>query len=220
MDAPYAKGLSQKVLHELITKNWLQEKALCIVEIRADEQIEITIVKNIAKDTEHKVEVDGTKNIKLDLNGFTFTTMASDYVITNYGQLEIYDSSEVVDEETGEISKKRKSPKTGTLYDAYYELYKIKPYLTHPNLHLCFVLIDAEEYRLLNGWSHDRKKGSSRYDRIPTQLVQEVEINRIEDYMQFVPYELDSDFTVKDFAKSAHIPVRPADPGRSGGSRL
>lgn len=41
MDAPYAKGLSQKVLHELITKNWLQEKALCIVEIRADEQIEI-----------------------------------------------------------------------------------------------------------------------------------------------------------------------------------
>lgn len=112
-----------------------------------------------------------------------------------------------VDEESGELSKKRKSPAKGNPYVAFVELYKIKMYLKDPNLRLRLVLIDMEEYRLLNGWSNDRKKGSTRYDRIPTQLVEEVEINCPEDYMQFVPYELEDDFTTKDFAKAAHIPV-------------
>ncbi len=56
-------------------------------------QVEISIEKDLAKDTEHKVVVDNTKNIKLDLNGHTFTTTANDYVLENYGKLEIYDSS-------------------------------------------------------------------------------------------------------------------------------
>ena len=115
-----------------------------------------------------------------------------------------------VDEESGELSKKRKSPAKGNPYVAFVELYKIKMYLKNPNLRFRFVLIDMEEYRLLNGWSKDKKKGSTRYDRIPTQLVEEVEINCPEDYMQFVPYELEDDFTTKDFAKAAHIPVNLA----------
>lgn len=115
-----------------------------------------------------------------------------------------------VDEESGELSKKRKSPAKGNPYVAFIELYKIKMFLKDPNLRLRFVLIDMEEYRLLNGWSKDKKKGSTRYDRIPTQLVEEVEINCPEDYVQFVPYELENDFTTKDFAKAAHIPVNLA----------
>lgn len=42
-----------------------------------------------------------------------------------------------IDEQTGEVTKRRKSPKTGSRYDAFYELYKIKMFLNHPNLHLC-----------------------------------------------------------------------------------
>ena len=63
----------------------------------SDEQVEITIVKDIVKDADHKIIVDETKNIKLDLNGHTFTTTEQDYVIKNYGKLEIYDSSEALD---------------------------------------------------------------------------------------------------------------------------
>lgn len=112
-----------------------------------------------------------------------------------------------IDEETGEITKKRKSPKKGTIYDAIPELYKIKPYLPNPNLHLCLVLIDAEEYRLLNGWSRDRKKGSTRYDRIPTQLVDEFFIGSLADYQCLIPEGLPRDYTSRDFAKAAHIPL-------------
>lgn len=112
-----------------------------------------------------------------------------------------------IDEESGELSKKRKSPVKGNPYMAFVELYKIKMFLKHPNIRFKLVLMDMEEYRLLNGWSRDKKKGSSRYDRIPTELVEEVEINCLQDYMQFVPYDLKDSFTTKDFAKSAHIPV-------------
>jgi len=115
-----------------------------------------------------------------------------------------------IDETTGQLSNKRKSPVKGNPYMAFVELYKIKMFLKNPNLRLHLVLIDMEEYRLLNGWSKDKKKGSTRYDRIPTQLVEEIEINCLADYMQFVPYELEEDFTTKDFAKAAHIPTQLA----------
>lgn len=115
-----------------------------------------------------------------------------------------------IDEETGELSNKRKSPVVGSVYSAFIELYKIKNFLVDTNLRFQLVLLDMEEYRLLNGWSKDRKKGSERYDRIPTELVETVTIERVEDYMRFVPYELAEKFTVKDFAKAAKILVRLA----------
>ena len=110
-----------------------------------------------------------------------------------------------IDEETGETSPKRKSPKTGNPYMAFIELYKIRPYLSNPNLHLKLALLDMEEYRLLNGWSRDKKKGSERYDRIPVKFAEEVCIDRREDYMQFVPIDLEDEFIVKDFAKAAMV---------------
>ena len=115
-----------------------------------------------------------------------------------------------MDEETGEISPGRKSPKKGNAYQAFIELYKIRPFLKDPNLRLRLDLIDMEEYRLLNGWSRDKKKGSDRFDRIPLTFVEEVRVDRREDYMQFIPYEIPEEFTAKDFAACAKIPVRLA----------
>lgn len=115
-----------------------------------------------------------------------------------------------IDEETGEVSQKRKSPKKGNPYQAFIELYKIRPFLSNPNLRLRLDLIDMEEYRLLNGWSRDKKKGSERYDRIPTAFVEEVCIDCVRDYMQLIPYELPEQFTVKEFAKCAKIPAQLA----------
>lgn len=110
-----------------------------------------------------------------------------------------------IDEESGELSKPHKSPAKGNAYQAFIELYKIKMFLNDPNLRLKLVLLDMEEYRLLNGWSRDKKKGSHRYDRIPKQLVEEVCVDSPKDYMQFVPYDLEEPFTSEQFAKAAHI---------------
>lgn len=39
MDAPYVKGLSGLALIQLDEKNWLEEDALCLVEMRRDEKL-------------------------------------------------------------------------------------------------------------------------------------------------------------------------------------
>lgn len=115
-----------------------------------------------------------------------------------------------IDEETGELSNRRKSNVKGTPYLAFDELYKIKMYLKDPNIRIRLVMVDIEEYKLLNGWSRDKKKGSTRFDRIPLELVEEIDITCSEDYLQFVPYELEEPFTVKEYAKAAKVPARRA----------
>ena len=108
-----------------------------------------------------------------------------------------------VNPDNGEVQGRRKSPRHFTEYDAFYELYKIKSYLKNPNLSINLVLMDMEEYKLLNGWSYDKKRGSTRYDRVPVGIRRIVKFDRIEDYMQLVPADLKEDFTVKDFAMAA-----------------
>ncbi len=110
-----------------------------------------------------------------------------------------------IDEESGECSALRKSPVKGNVYKAFFELYKIKNFLPDRNLRLCFPMLDVEEYRLLNGWSRDKKRGSVRYDRIPVAFVEEIRFDRVEDYMQLIPYELKEPFTVQEFAKTVKI---------------
>lgn len=112
-----------------------------------------------------------------------------------------------VNPDNGEVQGMRKSPRHFTEYDAFYELYKIKSYLKNPNLSINLVLMDMEEYKLLNGWSYDKKRGSTRYDRVPVGIRRIVKFDRIEDYMQLVPADLKEDFTVKDFAMAAGVSV-------------
>lgn len=116
-----------------------------------------------------------------------------------------------IDKETGEFTPRRKSPKTGSVYDAFRELYKIKWFLTHPNLNLCIVLLDIVEYRNLDGWSRDRKKGSSRNERIPERLADIVYVRNVSDYIKvFLPDSLPDEFTAKDYQKAAGMPLRGA----------
>lgn len=110
-----------------------------------------------------------------------------------------------IDEQTGEVSKPRKSPKTGSAVSIFPELYRIKNYLNHPNLHLHIMLIDVEEYRLLNGYSQDKKRGSSRNDGIPVELAGEVVIRETADYVQLLPDNLPEQFSTKDYKKAAHV---------------
>lgn len=113
-------------------------------------------------------------------------------------------------DETLETVSRRKSPKTGSVYDVMRELYAIKNYLTNPNFELKLVLMDIEEYRLLNGWSKDKKRGSRRYDRIPLKLVQEIDLKEKADYVMLLPPTLGDVFTTKDYAKEAKVTIGTA----------
>ena len=115
-----------------------------------------------------------------------------------------------INEETGEVTDRRKSPKIGTASAILPELYKIKSYLLHPNLRLKLVFINMEEYRLLNGWSSDKKKGSTRHDRFPVELVDEIDVCSLSDYGKLLPPILPEIFTSADYRKAARISLSRA----------
>ncbi|MGN1389712.1 MAG: hypothetical protein ACI4WR_08690 [Bulleidia sp.] len=108
-----------------------------------------------------------------------------------------------IDPETGEITKRNKSTVTGTFYHAFRELYQIRPFLQEHNLSIDLLLIDMEEYRIQDGWSEDRKKGSHRFERIPVRLTDELLLEKPEDYRAFLPESLSEPFTSAEFMKAA-----------------
>lgn len=110
-----------------------------------------------------------------------------------------------LDTENGEISDKRKSPRPMKLYDALEELYKIKYTLDNPKMKVCLCMIKALDIRYLNGRSKDRKRGSTRCERIPIELKNEIYLENYEDYKIFLPPDLPHEFTSKDYAKVCRV---------------
>ena len=113
-----------------------------------------------------------------------------------------------IDPETGEQGRKRKSPAKGTPYDIFPELYKIKQYLSHENFCLCIVMIDVIEYRRPpeeSGLRRGRRRGYVRYDRIPTELEEEIYINDKSDWLYFIPKGLPENYTSKDFGNLSGV---------------
>ncbi len=115
-----------------------------------------------------------------------------------------------VDPDSGEITSRRKSPKRGRISDILYELYALIPIMPLENLTFTVILLEMEEYKLLNGWSDDKKRGAHRYERIPTELCDIVTFVKPTDYLALIPEGLSTSFTAAEFAKAARITPRTA----------
>ena len=115
-----------------------------------------------------------------------------------------------VDPQTYEISPRKRSPKKGRAEDLLPKLYCLLAHLGDPRLRFRLLMLEAEDFRLLNGRSRDRKKGSQRYERIPLALLDELNFDSPEDFRRFVPTELPHHFTVKDFSALTKIRGRDA----------
>ncbi len=110
------------------------------------------------------------------------------------------------DPDTGEVSSKRKSPLKGNIYTVFEELECITDYLTHPNFSLCIMLMETNEYRIppekapahLN--KKRRRNSYSKYDKIPSALIDEVHIDCLSDWLAFLPEGLPDEFTTADMA--------------------
>lgn len=92
-----------------------------------------------------------------------------------------------IDPDTGEMTEPRVSSKKGSLYDVVPELYSIKGFLDNPKLHFIICFIEMDEYKLLDGWSKDKKKGATKTDRFATNILGEVRINEKRDFLNLLP---------------------------------
>ena len=110
-----------------------------------------------------------------------------------------------IDPETREISARNRSPKKEGAYDLLFEMVRILPYVSSPRLTVLGPVLEMDEYRLLDGWSRDRKRGSHRYERVPVDILDMIELTADDDYRRYIPDGLGETFTVKAFAEAAKI---------------
>lgn len=108
-----------------------------------------------------------------------------------------------IDPATGEICAENPSHFIGSFYEVFRELTKIEAFLRHPNLVIEPILLDLKEYRMQDGWSSDGKRGSHRFDRIPSGIYDDLVLEKPEDYAVFLPQgdlvrALPDPFTAKD----------------------
>lgn len=146
-----------------------------------------------------EIQTRGFSNLKDKLAVFL-----KDYKVTVVYPIAKHKRLLWVDPVTGETSAPRLSPKRGRSSDIFYELIYIKKSLLDENLKIKIILLDIDEYRIKNGWSNDGKKGSTRKDRIPLGITDELDIDCAADYKKLIPQELPDIFTSKELMKALH----------------
>ncbi len=108
----------------------------------------------------------------------------------------------------GTVLSRRRSPKKGRVKDIAKELYWLSEFVGNPRFSLRLLLVELEEYRMADGWSRDKKRGSSRYECFPTALLGDVTLCSTEDYARYLlppPEHLPAPFTAAEYAKATGI---------------
>ncbi len=110
-----------------------------------------------------------------------------------------------LDKDSGEAVSRRKSNKKTLPKDVMRDWLFLCDFIGHERFRIRFLLIEEEEYRFLDGYGRDRKRGSSRYERIPISLIDEKTYSTKSDYMEFLPESLGEAFTAAEYIKAAKL---------------
>lgn len=171
----------------------------------------------------HEIRVDRMyADVKIDnhiyeiqTQNFNMLRHKLDVFLPSYQVTIVYPASRIktlyVIDENGELVKTSKSPKKGTPFSVLPELYKIKNYLTNPNLNIKVIYLDMDEYRTQTPKKHYRSKGYERYKQVPLSIVKEYELKDKEDYIRlFDEYGIMDSFKTLDFSKITKLSYNKA----------
>lgn len=107
-----------------------------------------------------------------------------------------------IDRDTGEMTRSRATVKGKTHYDCARELYSIRRFLGNENLSIRLLLLDCDEYRYLDGKDATRKKKATKLECIPVDIIDEMCLTAVSDYLVLLPKELGDSFTAAEYLKA------------------
>lgn len=108
---------------------------------------------------------------------------------------------------TGEIIEQRKSQVKKTKHEVFSEMHGIRKYLPeiqNGNLRFRVYELQVDEYKYLDGYGVNNKKRATKIDKVPSNIIDIVQIENKNDFKKFIPLDKitkDSRFTAKDYAK-------------------
>jgi hypothetical protein len=111
---------------------------------------------------------------------------------------------------SGEIVRRRKSPRRGRLFDLFYELVRVPNLVKEENFSLDVLMIEEEEVRCNDGKGSWRKRGVSIKDRRLMQVHRTTLFKNERDFLRFLPSDLTQPFTNKALAKLSGVRINLA----------
>ena len=111
-----------------------------------------------------------------------------------------------IDPKTGESQPRRRVAGIASVFGEAHELVYISEALATGRVAVWFLFIEEEEYRFLDGRGKDRKAHSTRFERLPVDIIDEVVFAEKLDYLALIPEGLPDAFTVEEYRKAARIP--------------
>lgn len=104
----------------------------------------------------------------------------------------------------GIVDKGKKSPKKFKVPELFHELYMIKNLLPNNCLTITILLFEVNEYRI----KKNNRKGFECFDRVPTKLVDVITLDKLEDYVNLLPDNLNEMFTSKEICEKTKTNIK------------
>lgn len=105
------------------------------------------------------------------------------------------------DDVTGEIIREGNRRNLKDLTEFFLELYRIKSFLTNPNLTIAIAELEIERINYISSKNGKRRK-KGNYTKTPKALLREIYLEKTEDYLILLPQgikkQLHEEFTVKE----------------------
>ncbi len=109
-----------------------------------------------------------------------------------------------LDPETGEVTARNKRHGRELPLAGVAQMEPFIDYLDDPRFTLLLPVIAAEEFRFLDGWGNGGKRGSHRYELLPTALLDVCRYTTRQDYLAAFP-PMPDHFTAREFGKLTHL---------------
>ncbi|MGM9641981.1 MAG: hypothetical protein ACI3XI_02095 [Eubacteriales bacterium] len=111
-----------------------------------------------------------------------------------------------IDTKTGEsLPRTRVRGISGALGEAH-ELVYISEAIASGRVAVWFLFIEEEEYRFLDGKGKDKRRHSTRFERLPVDLIDEAVFAEKSDFLTLVPEGLPDCFTAEEYRAAAKLP--------------
>ena len=193
--------MGEKTLHQVLKRYYAPD------ETRHEQPVGRHIADILLEDEIIEVQTAGLYPLKAKIADYLLHT---DYRVTVVHPILERKWICWIDPESGSISKRTRSPKKARLIDEMEELVYFLDFLQNDRLRFVFPRLEVQDYRLLNGYGADRKRRSTRYERIPLALLGEDILDCRADFAACVPADLEDPFTARDFASAARMASRPS----------
>ena len=162
----------------------------------------------------HEVEVLGSiADVKNDRGIFEIQTRSFDklapklarflpeYNVTVIYPIEAEKTLRYVDKTDGSVTEPKRSPRHLCIYDAAKELRHISAFIGHTNLTVKLIFLRVEEYRLLDGRGPTKTRGATKLERLPVEIISEIDLKTKADYAALLPTELPETFSAREHAR-------------------